>query len=172
MAVVDAENPLLGETTTCGSLLQKLQANSYLKTFLTFILGSLFTLLYICIIIGPCISKNWKNMLNAVNHGLMQQIWDEVGENDEERDKMLLQLEQECLDVYKRKVDQAVKSRAHLLQALADAQLELSHLLSALGEKSFVGIVNNFTPFLVECLLCLIAVKLVCSWISLLWFTA
>ncbi|KAL6314026.1 hypothetical protein AAG906_011760 [Vitis piasezkii] len=92
MAVADAENPLLGETT-CGSLLQKLQ-----------------------------------------------QIWDEVGESDEERDKMLLQLEQECLDVYKRKVDQAVKSRAHLLQALADAQLELSRLLSALGEKSFVGI--------------------------------
>ncbi|CAK9163893.1 unnamed protein product [Ilex paraguariensis] len=69
----------------------------------------------------------------------LQQIWDEVGENDEERDKMLLQLEQECLDVYKRKVDQAVKSRAHLLQALADAKVELSSLLSALGEKSFVG---------------------------------
>ena len=73
----------------------------------------------------------------------MQQIWDEVGESDEERDKMLLQLEQECLDVYKRKVDQAVKSRAHLLQALADAKVELSSLLSALGEKNFVGIVSN-----------------------------
>ncbi|KAK2987048.1 hypothetical protein RJ640_004774, partial [Escallonia rubra] len=68
------------------------------------------------------------------------QIWDEVGESDEERDKMLLQLEQECLDVYKRKVDLAATSRAHLLQALADANLELSNLLSALGEKSFVGI--------------------------------
>ncbi|XP_057977962.1 65-kDa microtubule-associated protein 1-like [Malania oleifera] len=70
----------------------------------------------------------------------LQQIWDEVGESDEERDKMLLQLEQECLDVYKRKVDQAAKSRAHLLQALADAKVELSNLLSALGEKSLVGI--------------------------------
>lgn len=92
MAVTDARNPLLGETT-CGSLLQKLQ-----------------------------------------------EIWDEVGENDEERDKMLLQLEQDCLDVYKRKVEQASKSRAQLLQALSDAKLELSSLLSALGEKSFVGI--------------------------------
>ncbi len=92
MAAVDAQNPLLGETT-CGSLLQQLQ-----------------------------------------------KIWDEVGESDEERDKMLLQLEQECLDVYKRKVDLAAKSRAHLLQALADANLELSSLLSALGETSFVGI--------------------------------
>lgn len=92
MAVTDAQNPLLGETT-CGSLLQKLQ-----------------------------------------------EIWDEVGESDEERDKMLLQLEQDCLDVYKRKVEQAAKSRAQLLQALSDAKLELSSLLSALGEKIFAGI--------------------------------
>ncbi|KAL8098680.1 hypothetical protein AgCh_031440 [Apium graveolens] len=73
----------------------------------------------------------------------MQQIWDEVGESDAERDKMLLQLEQECLDVYKRKVDLAVKSRAHLLQSLADGQVELNSLLSALGEKAFVGIPDN-----------------------------
>lgn len=56
---------------------------------------------------------------------------------------MLIQLEQECLDVYKRKVDLAVKSRAHLLQALADAKVELSSLFSALGEKTFIGIVSN-----------------------------
>ncbi|KAG5546606.1 hypothetical protein RHGRI_018701 [Rhododendron griersonianum] len=73
-----------------------------------------------------------------------QQIWDEVGESDEERDKMLLQLEQECLDVYKRKVDQAAKSRAQLLQTLADANVELSSLISALGERSFVGIVSSY----------------------------
>ncbi|CAN4103976.1 unnamed protein product [Withania somnifera] len=70
----------------------------------------------------------------------LQLIWDEVGETDDERDKMLLQIDQECLDVYKRKVDHAVKSRAHLLQALADAKVELSRLLSALGEKTYVGI--------------------------------
>lgn len=57
---------------------------------------------------------------------------------------MLLQLEQDCLDVYKRKVEQAAKSRAQLLQALSDAKLELSTLLSALGEKSFAGIVRNY----------------------------
>ncbi|XP_048130271.1 65-kDa microtubule-associated protein 1-like [Rhodamnia argentea] len=70
----------------------------------------------------------------------LQEIWDEVGESDEERDKLLLQIEQECLDVYKRNVDQADKSRAQLLQTLSDAKLELSSLLSALGEKSVVGI--------------------------------
>ncbi|CAK7324585.1 unnamed protein product [Dovyalis caffra] len=92
MAVTDAQNPLLGETT-CGTLLQKLQ-----------------------------------------------EIWDEVGETDEERDKMLIQIEQECLDVYKKKVEQAAKSRVQLLEALSDAKIELACLLSALGEKSFAGI--------------------------------
>ena len=78
----------------------------------------------------------------------MQQIWDEVGENDDERDKMLLQLEQECLDVYRRKVDQAAKSRAQLLQSLADANVELSSLLCAIGEKGFVGIVSSHFNFI------------------------
>jgi len=70
----------------------------------------------------------------------LQQIWDEVGESDAERDRMLLQLEQECLDVYKRKVDQATRSRARLLQTLADSRAELTNLLSALGEHSFHGL--------------------------------
>ncbi|ESQ42930.1 hypothetical protein EUTSA_v10013064mg [Eutrema salsugineum] len=70
----------------------------------------------------------------------LQEIWDEVGESDEERDKLLLQIEQECLDVYKRKVEQAAKSRAELLQTLSDANAELSSLTTSLGEKSFVGI--------------------------------
>lgn len=56
---------------------------------------------------------------------------------------MLLQIEKECLDVYKRNVDQADKSRAQLLQTLSDAKLELSSLLSALGEKDVVGIVSS-----------------------------
>ncbi|CAN1242309.1 65-kDa microtubule-associated protein 1 [Linum perenne] len=70
----------------------------------------------------------------------LQEIWDEVGENDDERDKMLLQIDQECLDVYKRKVEQAANSRAELLQTLSDANIELSTLISSLGDKSSVGI--------------------------------
>ncbi|XP_068667880.1 65-kDa microtubule-associated protein 1-like isoform X2 [Aristolochia californica] len=80
----------------------------------------------------------------------LQLIWDEVGESDEERDKMLLQLEQDCLDVYKRKVDQAAKSRAHLLQTLADSNAELSRLLSSLGEKTYVGIPDKSTGTIKE----------------------
>ncbi|KAH9322179.1 hypothetical protein KI387_016818, partial [Taxus chinensis] len=70
----------------------------------------------------------------------LQQIWDEVGETDGERDMMLLQLEQDCLDVYKRKVDEASQSRAQLLQTLAVSRSELANLLSALGDRSFPGL--------------------------------
>ncbi|KAK9077586.1 hypothetical protein SSX86_005923 [Deinandra increscens subsp. villosa] len=70
----------------------------------------------------------------------LQKIWNEVGESDEERDKALVQLEQECLNVYKRKVDQAAKSKEHLLQTLEDAKLEFSTLLGSLGEKPSINI--------------------------------
>ncbi|KAK1392833.1 65-kDa microtubule-associated protein 3 [Heracleum sosnowskyi] len=62
-------------------------------------------------------------------------IWDDVGESDIERDKMLLELERECLEVYRRKVDSANKSRAQLRQAIADAEAELASICSAMGER-------------------------------------
>lgn len=66
----------------------------------------------------------------------LQHIWDEVGESDAERDKMLLQLEQECLEVYRRKVDNASHNRARLHQILANAEGEFAALFSALGEPT------------------------------------
>ncbi|CAH9108112.1 unnamed protein product [Cuscuta europaea] len=83
----------------------------------------------------------------------LQEIWDEVGESDEERDRKLLQLQQECLAVYKRKVDQAMNTRAQLLQALADATAELTKLESALGENSSVGIPEKTSGTIKEQLL-------------------
>ncbi|KAI3884729.1 hypothetical protein MKW92_039499 [Papaver armeniacum] len=65
----------------------------------------------------------------------LQIIWDEVGESDADRDKMLYELEQECLEVYRRKVDQANKSRAQLRQAIADSEAELAAICSAMGER-------------------------------------
>ncbi|KAF8116747.1 hypothetical protein N665_0014s0012 [Sinapis alba] len=58
-----------------------------------------------------------------------------VGETETDRDKMLLELERECLEVYRRKVDQANRSRAQLRQAIADAQAQLAAISSALGER-------------------------------------
>ncbi|KAK1256766.1 65-kDa microtubule-associated protein 3 [Acorus gramineus] len=65
----------------------------------------------------------------------LQIIWDEVGESDSDRDKMLLELEQECLEVYRRKVDLASRCRAQLRQAIADSEAELAAICSAMGER-------------------------------------
>ncbi|KAK8938306.1 65-kDa microtubule-associated protein 3 [Platanthera guangdongensis] len=65
----------------------------------------------------------------------LQLIWDEVGESDDERDKLILELEQECMEVYRRKVDQANHSRAYLRQAIADAEAELASVCSAMSER-------------------------------------
>lgn len=70
---------------------------------------------------------------------LKQMIWDEVGEDQFEREKVLLDLEQDCLEVYRRKVDSANISRAHLHQELAEAEAEFTHLLLSLGERSLPG---------------------------------
>ncbi|GFQ07025.1 65-kda microtubule-associated protein 3 [Phtheirospermum japonicum] len=65
----------------------------------------------------------------------LQKIWDEIGEADNEKDKMLLELEQECLDVYRRKVDHANRCRAQLRQAIADAEAQLADIYAALGDR-------------------------------------
>ncbi|KAJ4978699.1 hypothetical protein NE237_009479 [Protea cynaroides] len=66
----------------------------------------------------------------------LQRIWDEIGESDSERDKILLQLEQECLNVYRRKVEHTCNYKAELHQALAEAEAEAASLISALGERA------------------------------------
>lgn len=48
---------------------------------------------------------------------------------------MLFELEQECLEAYRRKVDQANRSRAQLRQAVADAEAELADMCAALGDR-------------------------------------
>lgn len=48
---------------------------------------------------------------------------------------MLFELEQECLDAYRRKVDQANRCRAQLRQAVADAEAQLADICAALGER-------------------------------------
>lgn len=48
---------------------------------------------------------------------------------------MLFELEQECLEVYRRKVDLANRSRAQLRQAIADCEAELAAICSSMGER-------------------------------------
>ncbi|CAI8598084.1 unnamed protein product [Vicia faba] len=69
----------------------------------------------------------------------LQIIWEEIGEDKFEREKVLLDMEQECLEVYRKKVDRANTSRASLHQELAEAEAEFTHLLLSLGERSLPG---------------------------------
>ncbi|KAL6848976.1 hypothetical protein ACP4OV_021559 [Aristida adscensionis] len=64
----------------------------------------------------------------------LQGIWDEVGEPEGARDKALLALEQECLNVCRRKVEEANRCRAQLRQAIAESQAELAAICCAMGE--------------------------------------
>ncbi|XP_050249882.1 65-kDa microtubule-associated protein 3 [Quercus robur] len=65
----------------------------------------------------------------------MQKIWDEVGESEVNRDAMLLEIEQKCLEVYRRNVDEAKKCRAQLQQEIAESEAELADMCSAMGEQ-------------------------------------
>ncbi|MFQ6646613.1 hypothetical protein Gotur_019356, partial [Gossypium turneri] len=67
----------------------------------------------------------------------LQIIWDEIGESDGERDKMLLELEQECLNIYRRKVEMTRKCKADLQNSLAQFESEIAKIVSSLGEHSF-----------------------------------
>ncbi|KAF7813304.1 65-kDa microtubule-associated protein 3-like [Senna tora] len=65
----------------------------------------------------------------------LKKIWDEIGESETEKEKMLYELEQECLEVYRRKLDQANRSKSQLRQEIADLEAELAAICSAMGER-------------------------------------
>uniref|UniRef100_A0A804LU12 65-kDa microtubule-associated protein 8 n=1 Tax=Zea mays TaxID=4577 RepID=A0A804LU12_MAIZE len=67
----------------------------------------------------------------------LKMIWDEVGQEQSERERILEELEQECQEVYRRKVNSANMSRIQLHQALAESEAEFTNLLLSLGERSF-----------------------------------
>lgn len=62
---------------------------------------------------------------------------------------MLLQLEQECLDIYRRKVEKTRKYKADLSESLAESEAEISNLISALGEQASCPRVYLFSSFAV-----------------------
>ncbi|KAH7848832.1 hypothetical protein Vadar_008712 [Vaccinium darrowii] len=82
---------------------------------------------------------------NTVLRNLLQKkstdqiIWDEVGDDQFEREKVLLDLEQECLEVYRRKVDSVNISRARRHPELAESEAEFTHLILSLGVDPWMG---------------------------------
>ncbi|KAG2259723.1 hypothetical protein Bca52824_079017 [Brassica carinata] len=63
----------------------------------------------------------------------LQKIWVDIGESDAEKDRMLMELEKECLEIYRRKVDEAANSKAQLHQSLVSIEAEIASIMAALG---------------------------------------
>lgn len=64
----------------------------------------------------------------------LQQIWNEIGESEADKDRMLLELERECFEVYRRKVEEAANAKARLHQSVAAKEAEIATLVAALGD--------------------------------------
>ncbi|KAL6629236.1 hypothetical protein ACP70R_029001 [Stipagrostis hirtigluma subsp. patula] len=61
-------------------------------------------------------------------------MWDEIGESEEERREMLQELEEECLNVYRTKVEQVRQHRAQLRREIADSVAEVAAICATIGE--------------------------------------
>ncbi|CAN7064040.1 unnamed protein product [Brassica oleracea var. botrytis] len=78
-----------------------------------------------------------------------QKIWVDIGESDAEKDRMLMELEKECLEIYRRKVDEAANSKAQLHQSLVSIEAEVASIMAALGVLNIhspVGVLNIHSP--------------------------
>lgn len=64
----------------------------------------------------------------------MQDMWDEIGEAEDDRRGMLQALEEECLNVYRTKVEQVRQHRAQLRREIADSVAELAAICATIGE--------------------------------------
>ncbi|CAN6236990.1 unnamed protein product [Urochloa humidicola] len=62
------------------------------------------------------------------------EMWDEIGEGEEDRRAMLHALEEECLNVYRAKVEQVRHHRAQLRREIADSVAEVAAICATIGE--------------------------------------
>lgn len=81
-----------------------------------------------------CISTQWK-----------QHIWTEIGESESDKDRMLMDIERECLEVYRKKVDEANDAKARLHREVAAKEAELTALMATLGEHPMYSPVRILT---------------------------
>ncbi|KAL5995503.1 hypothetical protein ACLOJK_025565 [Asimina triloba] len=123
--------------TTCGALLKELQPSSVSTSHLhSSRLKELERAKWEFVLLkGGKSPLKWGktgNSLLLYCFGL--NIWTEIGESEADKDRMLLELEKECLQVYRRKVDEASNAKVRLHQSVAAKEAELATLVASLGE--------------------------------------
>ncbi|VAH07375.1 unnamed protein product [Triticum turgidum subsp. durum] len=82
--------------------------------------------------------------------GVQSELWGEIGPDELERDRMILQLEEDCLNVYRKKVEQTRKQKADLLQVMSLGEAEIEKILSALRERESFSRVEKLGGTLIE----------------------
>ncbi|KAK8949296.1 65-kDa microtubule-associated protein 6 [Platanthera zijinensis] len=80
----------------------------------------------------------------------LQRVWAEIGESKSDQEKMLLEIEKECLQVYQRKLDEAHCLKAQLYQLVAAKEAELTALMASLGERNLYSQAEKRLPPLKE----------------------
>lgn len=82
----------------------------------------------------------------------LQCIWREIGINDDEKERMLLELEAEIMQIYRRKVEEASNDKAKLTQTVTAKEAELAALVASLGEHNVhskvISINNQLCSFI------------------------
>lgn len=70
---------------------------------------------------------------------LIQIIWDEVGETETERDEILIEIEDECREVYNRRIEKVKEERILLRQEIADSEARVIGICSVMEEPPILG---------------------------------
>jgi len=69
----------------------------------------------------------------------MQIIWKEVGETETEREKILIEIEEECREVYNRKIEKVKEEKIRIKQEIADSEARVIDICSVMEEPPILG---------------------------------
>ena len=86
-----------------------------------------------CVALDGSLSTSSSALHTVLNTTILnQELWGEIGQGEMERDRMILQLEEDCLNVYRQKVNQTRKQKADLLQELSFGEADMDKILYTL----------------------------------------
>ncbi|MFS7913961.1 putative microtubule-associated protein, MAP65/Ase1/PRC1 [Helianthus anomalus] len=68
-----------------------------------------------------------------------------ICETESKKDRMSIEFELKCLEMYKRKVDEAANTLANIHQSVAAKEAELAALMASLGDFTIQSPVNTIT---------------------------
>ncbi|KAJ8574247.1 hypothetical protein K7X08_026052 [Anisodus acutangulus] len=90
---------------------------------------------------SPCCSVHMSSTCHTLLREL-EQIWKDIGETEADKDRMLSELERDCLEAYRRKVEEAANRKACLHQSVAAKEAEVATLMAALGELNINSLIQ------------------------------